>query len=70
MMEQMEDMAQDDPGAMIAATMEMTKKAAQAQLIPSLLTSAITTGAVGFIMSLFKSDPQANQYGPPVGMTA
>jgi uncharacterized membrane protein YhaH (DUF805 family) len=64
----MEDMAaSNDPGAMIAATMEATKKMAQAQLLPNMLSTAIVTGMVGFVMSLFKSTPGTNKFGPPPG---
>ncbi|MEH6409690.1 MAG: DUF805 domain-containing protein [Hyphomonas sp.] len=64
----MEDMAaSNDPGAMIAATMEATKKMAQAQLLPNILSTAIVTGVVGFVMSLFKSTPGTNKFGPPPG---
>jgi uncharacterized membrane protein YhaH (DUF805 family) len=64
----MEDMAaSNDPGAMIAATMEATKKMAQAQLLPNILSTAIVTGVVGFVMSLFKATPGTNKFGPPPG---
>lgn len=69
MMRDMEDMsASNDPGAMIAASMEASKKMAQAQLLPSLLSTAIVTGVIGFVMSLFKSTPGPNKYGTPPGM--
>ena len=68
MQRDMEDIAaSNDPGAMVAAAMEQSKRIAQASLIPNVLASAITTGVVGFVMSLFKSDPNENKYGPPTG---
>ncbi|MCA8902543.1 MAG: DUF805 domain-containing protein [Hyphomonas sp.] len=66
MMEDMESMqSSGDPGAVMAYAMEQSKKMAQKQLIPNLLSSGIVTAAIGFVMSLFKSDPADNQYGPP-----
>jgi uncharacterized membrane protein YhaH (DUF805 family) len=64
----MEDLAAgNDPGAMLAATMDATKKMTQAQLLPNILSTAIVTGAIGFVMSLFKSTPGTNKFGPPPG---
>ncbi|MEZ5997676.1 MAG: DUF805 domain-containing protein [Hyphomonas sp.] len=66
MMKEMEDLqSSGDPGAVMAYAMEQSKKMAQAQLIPNILSSAIVTGIMGLVMSLFKSDPGDNQYGPP-----
>ncbi len=60
--------AGSDPAAAMGAAMEASKRAAQAQLIPSILSTLIVTGLIGFIMSLFKTDPNDNQYGPgPAG---
>lgn len=56
-----------DAGAAMAAAMEASKAAAQAQLLPSILSTLIVTGVVGFVMSLFKTDPNDNQYGPGPG---
>ena len=68
MMRDMEDMgASNDPAAAMAYVMEQSKKVAQAQLIPNILSSAIVTGVVGFVMGLFKTDPNDNQYGPGPG---
>ncbi len=67
----MEDMASsNDPGAVIAATMEAAKKMAQAQLAPNIVSTAIVTGVIGFVMSLFKSTPGTNRFGPPSGEAA
>ena len=71
MMRDMEDISSsNDPGAVLAASMEASKKVAQAQLLPSILSTAIVTGVIGFVMSLFKSTPGPNKYGPPSGMGA
>jgi len=69
MQENMEHyMSSSDPGAAMAYVMEESKRIAQAQLLPSILSSAIVTAVVGFVMSLFKTDPNDNQYGPgPAG---
>lgn len=68
MQSELEDIAaSNDPGAMIAATMEQTKKMAQASLLPNIVNTAIVTGVIGVVMGLFKSDPSENQYGPPNG---
>ena len=70
MMRDMEDMSSsNDPGAVIAASMEASKKISRAQLLPNLLSTAIVTGVIGFVMSLFKSTPGPNKYGTPPGMT-
>lgn len=52
----------DDPGAMMQVTMDYSKRIAQAQLVPSILSTGVVTGVVGAVMGLFKSDPAANQY--------
>lgn len=68
MMRDMEDMqASGDAGAMMAYAMEQSKQMAQKQLLPNIVGTAIVTGVVGFVMSLFKSDPNENQYGAPTG---
>jgi uncharacterized membrane protein YhaH (DUF805 family) len=67
----MEDLASsNDPGAVMAATMEATKKMTQAQFLPNIVSTAIVTGVIGFVMSLFKSTPGTNKYGPPSGEAA
>lgn len=51
-----------------AAVMEAMNEAQRATFLPSVLTTAITTGTIGAIMGLFKTDPNDNQYGPgPAG---
>ncbi|KCZ52107.1 DUF805 domain-containing protein [Hyphomonas pacifica] len=66
MQRDMEDMAaSNDPAAMMAATMEHSRRIAQASLIPNILASVLSVGVVGIVMGLFKSDPNENQYGPP-----
>ena len=57
----------NDPAAIVGVAMEHSKKIAQAQLLPSIVSSAIVTGVVGFVMSLFKSTPGTNKFGPPPG---
>ena len=65
MEENMQDyLSSNDPGAAMAYVMEESKRMSQAQLLPSILSTAIVTGVVGFVMSLFKTDPNDNQYGP------
>lgn len=67
----MEDyISSNDPGAAMAYVMEESKRMAQAQLLPSILSTGIVTGVVGFVMSLFKTDPNDNQYGPGPGGSA
>jgi hypothetical protein len=53
----------------MGAAMEASKKVAQAQLLPSILSTGIVTGVVGAIMgAINKTDPNDNQYGPgPAG---
>lgn len=64
----MEDMASsNDPGAVLAATMDATKEMTRAQLLPNIVSTAIVTGMIGFVMSLFKSTPGTNKFGPPSG---
>ncbi|KCZ88838.1 DUF805 domain-containing protein [Hyphomonas johnsonii] len=71
MVSDMEDISSsNDPRAMMAFTMEHTKKMSQAQLLPNIVTTALVTGIVGFVMSLFKSTPGPNQYGEPMGAGA
>ena len=68
MEENMEDyLSSNDPGAAITYVMQETKRMAQAQLLPSILSTGIVTGMVGLVMSLFRSDPGDNQYGPGPG---
>jgi uncharacterized membrane protein YhaH (DUF805 family) len=68
MTREMEDIAtSDDAGAMMGAIMDQTKKVAQAQLIPNILSTAVVTGVVGAVMGLFKTTPGDNQYGAPEG---
>lgn len=60
-----------DPSAAISAAMDASKKIAQAQLIPNILSTGIVTGVVGFVMGLInKTDPNDNQYGPGPGGAA
>ena len=71
MEENMQDyMSSNDPGAAMAYVMEETKRISQAQLLPSILSTGIVTGVIGFVMSLFKTDPNDNQYGPGPGGSA
>ncbi|MFN4225257.1 MAG: DUF805 domain-containing protein [Hyphomonas sp.] len=68
MQREIENAAGSDPALAISAAMDATKRMAQAQLIPSILSTAIVTGAVGFVMGLInKTDPNENQYGPGPG---
>nr|WP_321359489.1 DUF805 domain-containing protein [uncultured Hyphomonas sp.] len=60
-------LSSNDPGAAMAYVMQETKRMAQAQLLPAILSTAIVTGVVGFVMSLFKTDPNDNPYGPGPG---
>lgn len=63
-------MSSNDPGAAVAYAVQESKKMSQAQLLPSILSTGIVTGVVGFVMSLFKTDPNDNQYGPGPGGAA
>jgi uncharacterized membrane protein YhaH (DUF805 family) len=71
MEENMEDyLSSNDPGAAMAYVMQESKRISQAQLLPSILSTGIVTGVIGFVMSLFKTDPNENQYGPGPGGAA
>ena len=54
----------------VGAIMDVTKDLSKKQLPASLLQSALMTGIIGFGMSLIKSDPAPNDYGPPEGPSA
>lgn len=54
----------------MAYVMQESKRISQAQLLPSILATGIVTGVVGFAMSLFRTDPNENQYGPAPGGAA
>ena len=56
-------------GAIMAVTMDHSRGMAQATLVPTIVATAINVAIVSGVMSLFKSDPAANQYGPPTGGT-
>jgi hypothetical protein len=47
--------------------MELINDAQKATIVPNILTTLITTGILGGIMSLFKTDPNDNPYGPGPG---
>lgn len=51
----------------LAAVMALTQEASRAQLLPTLITSLITSLIVAFGVAQLKSDPGANQFGPPEG---
>jgi uncharacterized membrane protein YhaH (DUF805 family) len=63
MMEEMTSSGSDDPGAMMAAAMEGSKKLAQRLLPAQILSTLLITGVVGTVMGLFKQEPRDNQYG-------
>jgi|GEM_PF-3622465 hypothetical protein len=42
----------------------------QAQFLPNIVSTAIVTAVIGFVMSLFKSTPGTNKYGSPSGEAA
>lgn len=48
----------------INAIMEMSRDMQKAQLIPGIVQTALMTGIIGFGMSLLKTEPAENQYGP------
>jgi uncharacterized membrane protein YhaH (DUF805 family) len=48
----------------INAIMEMSRDMQKAQLIPGIVQTALMTGIIGFGMSLLKTEPADNQYGP------
>lgn len=50
-----------------ARMMELINDAQKATIVPNILTTLITTGILGGIMSLFKTDPNDNPYGPGPG---
>ncbi len=68
MQRDIENAAAGDPSLAISAAMDASKGIAQATLLPSILSSAVVTGAVGFVMGLInKTDPSDNKYGPGPG---
>ncbi|MCU0732517.1 MAG: DUF805 domain-containing protein [Hyphomonas sp.] len=68
MQEEIERASRGGAGEAFAATMEATKLASQATLLPSIASTALVTGIVGAVMGVFKTDPNDNQYGPgPAG---
>ena len=68
MQREIERASSGDPAAALSTAMEASKRIAQAQLLPSILSTAVVTGVVGAVMGLFKTDPNDNQYGPgPAG---
>ncbi len=68
MQAEMQDViSSNDPSAAMSVAMEQARKVSQAQLLPSIVNTAVVTGILGFVMSLFKSDPNDNQYGAAPG---
>ncbi len=68
MQEEIERASGGDPAQAFSAAMDASKSIAQANLLPSILSTAVVTGVVGAVMGLFKTDPNDNQYGPgPAG---
>jgi uncharacterized membrane protein YhaH (DUF805 family) len=50
------------------ALMTLMSEAQRATILPTIITTFITTGILGGIMSLLKTDPNDNKYGPgPAG---
>lgn len=57
--------ASGDAAAAMSAAMDASKRATQAQLLPSIVSTLLVTGVVGFVMgAMNKTDPNDNQYGP------
>lgn len=48
----------------IGAIMEMSRDMQKAQMIPGIIQTALMTAIIGFGMSLLKTEPDDNQYGP------
>lgn len=48
----------------ISAIMEMTRDMQKAQMIPSIVQTALMTAIIGFGMNMLKTEPADNQYGP------
>lgn len=72
MQREIEDITSDgDPSEMMSVMTQWTQRIAQAQLLPSLASTAIVTGLIGVIMgAINKTDPNDNKFGPgPVGST-
>ncbi|MFN7165157.1 MAG: DUF805 domain-containing protein [Hyphomonas sp.] len=67
MQREIENAAAGDPSLAISAAMDASKGIAQATLLPSILSTAVVTGVVGAVMSLFKTELSDNQYGPGPG---
>lgn len=47
-----------------ADLMDMTKSMQRAQLLPQIISTAVMTALIGFGMSMLKTEPTDNQYGP------
>lgn len=60
--------SQNDGGAVFAAMMDGIRRANQAQLVSSIISTGIATGVLGAIMGLLRTEPSDNQHGPgPAG---
>jgi uncharacterized membrane protein YhaH (DUF805 family) len=64
MIEQMSAGDPNDAGAAMSAAMDASTQISQAMLLPQIVSTLVTTGIIGVVMGLFKSDPQDNQFGP------
>lgn len=51
----------------VSAALAVAQEAAQAQMIPSIISSILTYGIVGFFAARLSSMPEDNHYGPPEG---
>lgn len=62
-----EEMTQAMSDGGFASVVEVLNTGQRATMIPGILGTLIVTGILGAIMSLFKTDPNDNQYGPGPG---
>lgn len=60
-----------DPSEMMSVMTDWTKRIAQAQFLPNIVSTAMVTGLIGLLMGVInKTDPNANKFGPgPTGST-
>jgi uncharacterized membrane protein YhaH (DUF805 family) len=62
------EVAEASSGGDFGALMSLMSEAQKATMLPNIVTLFITTGILGGIMSLFKTDANDNKYGPgPAG---
>jgi uncharacterized membrane protein YhaH (DUF805 family) len=56
--------------ASFARIMELSMELQRARFIPAMLVQLTITFVIGYIVSILKSDPDENRFGPPPGAAA